>query len=266
MERPKRQMNKSRSQDFATLLFGASAPSANLVNTLGCEIVSGVFAEGAVLPNEAMILKRFGVSRTVLREAYSKLAAKGLVQARPRVGTSVQPRANWNMLDHDVLAWHLQTVPAEQIASDLYVLRRMIEPSAAELAARMRTDADLGAIETALGAMKRHATEEAALVEADFSFHVAILNATHNPFITSFSSLIRAAMLSVFELSWRGAEVIKDKRLMQHERVAIAIRDRDPALASKLMQELLDELIEDAKNAAAGAPDPNVTGGKRGPG
>lgn len=233
------------------LFFEVTSASSNVVNALGREIVSGGYPEGGALPNEATMLERFGISRTVLREAYSKLTAKGLVQARPKVGTSVRPRTHWNMLDHDVLAWHLQTVPADDIASDLYTLRRMVEPGAAELAARMRTDADLERIENAVTAMKQSAKEEAALVEADFSFHVAVLQATHNPFINVFSSLIRAAMLSVFEMSWRGAEVIKDHRLMQHEIVANAIRDRDPALARTRMEELLDESIKDALAAAS---------------
>ncbi|MFZ5963259.1 FadR/GntR family transcriptional regulator [Thalassococcus sp. BH17M4-6] len=228
-------------------MFAPHTAQTNLVNTLGCEIVAGIYPEGAALPKEAAMLGRFGVSRTALREAYSKLMAKGLVEARPKVGTSILPRANWNMLDRDVLAWHLKTKPAEELATDLYTLRRMIEPSAAELAASSRTEDDLTKITTALAAMKANATDEAALVEADFSFHVAILNATHNPFINAFSSLIRAAMLSVFEMSWRGAEVIKDTRLQQHELVADAIRDGQPAVARERMQELLDESIKDAR-------------------
>lgn len=243
-------MTQHRPHTHATQLFETHSTSSNLVNKLGREIVSGVFDPGAVLPNEATMRDRFGVSRTALREAYSKLTAKGLVEARPRVGTSVRPRAHWNMLDQDVLAWHLQTVPADDIASDLYALRRMIEPGAAELAARVRSEEDVANILTALDSMKRNATEARALVEADFNFHVAILTATHNPFITTFSALIRAAMLSVFDLSWRGAEVIKEHRLQQHEDVAHAVRDQNPELARRLMGELLDESIHDAKAAA----------------
>ncbi len=243
-------MTKRKAHDPAALLFEASAPASNLVNMLGRDIVAGTYPEGTALPHEAAMLERFGISRTALREAYSKLTAKGLVQARPKVGTSVRAKAHWNMLDHDVLAWHLQTVPADDIATDLYALRRMIEPAAAELAARMRSDADVEEIDTALADMHARATEQAALVEADYRFHVAILTATHNPFITTFSSLIRAAMLSVFELSWRGAEVIKDVRLMQHRLVADAIREGEPEKARLLMEQLLDESIEDAKGAA----------------
>ncbi|WP_420380277.1 FadR/GntR family transcriptional regulator [Marivita sp.] len=229
----------------ATLFFGHGSSPASVVNALGREIVAGTFPERVTLPPEPEMLDRFGISRTALREAYSKLTAKGLLQARPRVGTSVRPRAQWNMLDHDVLAWHLQTVPAEEIATDLYALRRMIEPSAAALAATSRNEADVEAIYTALEAMKVNSK-----VEADYGFHVAILTATKNPFINAFSSLIRAAMLSVFEMSWRGAEVIKDDRIKQHEMVADAIRDEDPQAAHRLMEELLGDSIKDARAAA----------------
>ncbi|MEQ8589605.1 MAG: FadR/GntR family transcriptional regulator [Roseitalea porphyridii] len=250
---PTRGMTKHKRSDSAVLLYETGSFSSNLVNVLGREIVSGAYVEGAVLPNETAMRDRFGISRTALREAYSKLTAKGLVEARPRVGTSVRPRVYWNMLDHDVLAWHLQTVPADELASDLYALRRMIEPAAAELAAKTRSQGDIANIRKALEAMKRHATEEAALVEADFNFHVAILTATKNPFISAFSSLIRAAMLSVFSLSWRGAEVIKEHRLMQHEMVAEAIESGRHDLARQRMEQLLDESMEDAKAAAEGS-------------
>lgn len=229
-------------------LFQPGGPQSSLVASLGLDIVSGAFPAGQVL-NETAMRGRYGVSRTALREAYSKLTAKGLVTARPKVGTTVRLRQHWNMLDQDVLSWHLQTVPASEIASDLYALRRMIEPSAAELAATHRTDADVEAIQTAYAAMEANAGSESELVEADFAFHVAILSATQNPFISGFSALIRAAMLATFELSWRGAEVIKEQRLIQHRDVADAIRDRNPSLAGRLMQKLLDDSIEDVREA-----------------
>ena len=78
---------------------------------------------------------RFAVSRTALREAYSVLAAKGLILPRPKIGTRVRPKADWNMLDPEVLTWHLEAVPNEEFISELYTLRHMIEPEAAALAA-----------------------------------------------------------------------------------------------------------------------------------
>ncbi len=238
-----------RTRGVSARLFEQSSMQSPLVNAIGMEIVQGRFAAGERLPSEEVMRERFGVSRTALREAYSKLTAKGLVTARPKVGTSVRERRHWNMLDQDVLSWHLRTVPAEEIASDLNRLRQMIEPPAAELAATTRTEADIERLYEAFDRMRRDASEQDLLVEADFAFHVAILAATHNPFISGFSALIRAAMLSVFELSWRGAEVIKEYRLEQHRLVADAIRDKAPERARDLMKQLLDDSIEDVGEA-----------------
>lgn len=193
------------------------------------------------------MLKRYAVSRTALREAYSKLAAKGLIIARPKVGTSVRPHAFWNMLDPEVLSWHMQTKPAGEIARELYTLRRMVEPAAAALAAQMRTDEDLRKIEAAFLDMNATSMDESELIEADLRFHVEILFATGNHFIGAFSALIHAAMMTTFKLSWRGAAavLIKEERLVQHGEVLEAIRQRNADLAKQRMEALLDASIND---------------------
>ncbi len=231
-------------------LAKGNAAGANIVDHIGREIVSGRFQPDTRLPEDSM-LKRYAVSRTALREAYSKLAAKGMIVARPKVGTSVRPPAFWNMLDPDVLSWHLATRRAEEIAHDLYALRRMVEPAAASLAAQLGDESELAEIELAYRDMEATQKREAELVEADLRFHIAILNATHNRFIGAFSSLIHAAMVSTFELSWRGAEaaVIKEERLFQHGQVLEAIRRRQPELAKTRMEELLDSSIQDVSEA-----------------
>ncbi len=231
--------------------LGAVSSGLNVASTIGQEIVGGVYEAGSLLPAEAEMRERYSVSRTALREAYSKLTAKGLLTARPKVGTSVRSRTFWNMLDPEVLNWHLQILPAAEIAADLYALRRMVEPGAAELAAKRHDADDMVHIEEAYQDMIRHAPNENDLVAADFRFHLAILTATKNPFINAFSALIHAAMLSSFELSWRGAEVIKEQRLLQHGAVAEAIKARDSVLAKQRMQDLLDDSIEDVRGALA---------------
>ncbi|MFZ2102708.1 MAG: FadR/GntR family transcriptional regulator [Oricola sp.] len=228
-----------------------AASGVNVVNQLGREIVSGVFPPDTRLPDEASMLKRYSVSRTALREAYSKLAAKGMIVARPKVGTSVRQPVFWNMLDPEVLGWHLQTRPAREIAMDLYALRRMVEPAAAGLAAQVRSEDVLRRIEDAFANMKATSKSEAELVEADLRFHLEILFSTRNHFIGAFSALIHAAMMSTFRLSWRGAEVafIKENRLKQHGDVLDAIRQRDPDLARARMEALLDDSIRDVNEA-----------------
>jgi len=193
--------------------------------------------------------RRYSISRTALREAYSKLAAKGLIHARQKMGTSVRPQSAWNMLDPEVLTWHLQTMPAAEIATDLYALRRMVEPPAAAMAARNRNDEAVAQINAAYADMRKCAKSEVELIEADLRFHLAILAATRNHFIGTFSGLIHAAMLSTFRISWRGAEGILEERLLQHGAVAEAIAKCDPNLARLRMEELLDDSFDDVREA-----------------
>lgn len=193
--------------------------------------------------------QRYAVSRTALREAYSKLTAKGLIVARPKVGTSIRPQSLWNMLDPEVLTWHLETLPPGAIANDLYILRRMVEPPASALAAEVHDAEAPGRIEAAFRDMQACAGSEVELIDADLRFHIAILSATRNPFIGAFSALIHAAMVSTFSISWRGAGGIREERLAQHGDVVDAIARRDPGLARARMERLLDDSLQDVREA-----------------
>lgn len=235
-------------------LAGSAGSGTQIVNMIGSDIVSGVFAEGSRLPDEESMRRRYSVSRTALREAYSKLAAKGLIAARPKVGTSVRPKSAWNMLDPEVLTWHLQSKPTRDIAADLYALRRMVEPPAAALAAEIHDDEALSRIHAAYEDMIACKRREIELIDADLRFHLAILSATRNQFIGAFSALIHAAMVSTFRISWRGAEGILEERLLQHGEVAEAIASRDPALARARMEKLLDDSFQDVSEALGREP------------
>ncbi len=111
------------------------------------------FPAGAPLPAQEECCELLGVSRSVLREALRVLAAKGLVDARPKAGTFVKPREDWNFLDPEVLAWRLETSEAERVFDQLYELRQMVEPVAAALAASKAKLPDLQKIHRGL---RRH--------------------------------------------------------------------------------------------------------------
>ena len=220
---------------------------AYIAHKLGCEIVSGVFPPGTLLPNEAEMRSRFAVSRTALREAYSVLAAKGLILPRPKIGTRVRPKADWNMLDPEVLTWHLEAVPNEEFISELYTLRHMIEPEAAAAAAAAPSPATIEQMGAAFADMVRFKDGEGDLISADLRFHLGILNATGNHFIGAFGSLIYAALFSTFKLSWEGAARIRENRLQQHGAVFEAIRDKQPDLARGRMHALLRDSLGDVR-------------------
>jgi DNA-binding FadR family transcriptional regulator len=218
-----------------------------LANKLGEEIVSGVFPPGSLLPNEAEMCARFRVSRTALREAYSVLAAKALIVARPKIGTRVRPKSDWNMLDPEVLAWHLQTVPTQEFVSELHALRLMVEPGAAALAAEEPGARTIERITDAYAAMERSKDGDGDLIGADLQFHLAILEATGNHFIGALGGLIHVALLTTFRLSWEGAARMRDGRLQQHKAVFEAIRDRKPELARERMTVLLTDSHKDVR-------------------
>jgi DNA-binding FadR family transcriptional regulator len=220
---------------------------AQLAARLGQEIVSGVYPPGSLLPNSAEMGERFSASRTALREAYSKLSGKGLIVARPKIGTRVRPRGEWNLLDSEVLAWHMTSEPEEQIVNDLFELRRAIEPLAAEIAAATRPAGSVALIAEAYGRMERFKNGGGDLIGADLDFHVAILEATGNHFFRALGGLIQASLECSFRLSWLGAAAIRDDRLLQHGGILEAIRAGAPGQARSRMVELLNDSMDDIR-------------------
>ena len=146
-----------------------------LVDQLSTEIQNGTLVSGQKLPTEAAIMARFGVSRTVVREAISKLQAAALVETRHGIGTFVLAqtdtpsfRVNPNQLStlHDVIA--------------LLELRISIETEAAALAAVRRNEANLRIMQDAMHAFASAIEEGRDAIAADFQFHHEIARATQN--------------------------------------------------------------------------------------
>ena len=114
-----------------------------VVHTIGLQIVNGDLKPGDPLPPEDELTSDLSVSRTVLREAVRVLAAKGLVQARPKTGTRVRERGDWNILDPDVLSWRTEASDDHKLYEETTEIRLAIEPLAARLAATRATDEEV---------------------------------------------------------------------------------------------------------------------------
>src|SRR5882724_8440084 len=110
----------------------------SIVHDLGVAIVTGVYSKQNPFPVEAELCRQYGASRSVLREAVKMLTAKGLLGARPRQGTWVQPESNWNLLDPDVLRWLLERKFSYSLLVEFAQIRLAVEPKAAALAAASR--------------------------------------------------------------------------------------------------------------------------------
>src|SRR3546814_352117 len=128
----------------------------SLAQQLAVQILTGELPEGHMFPGEIEFAEQIGISRSALREAFRTLSAKGLVDSRPKAGTRVSPRRQWSLLDPDLLAWQFEAEPSLKFVHDLFELRMIVEPSAAELAAERRTEEQVPAMRSALDAMARH--------------------------------------------------------------------------------------------------------------
>lgn len=220
-------------------LFGQVA------HLLAVAIISGEYLAGDLLPNEEALKSEISVSRTAYREAVKVLTAKGLVQSRPKSGTRVAPRAGWNLLDPDVLSWHLAADPNEKFIRDLFELRRFIEPTAARLAAERRTDDDMRRIDEAFRQMEGNPPYMEAAIRADLAFHEAIFSAAHNDAVACLANVV----VSTVQWSMR-MQAIKDRSafsvaLSDHRRVRDAIRARNCDLAAAHMAALVIDSLDD---------------------
>ncbi len=192
------------------------------------DIVSGAIPSGSTLPGDAELIARFGVSRTVLREALKTLAAKGLIVPRARIGTRVTSRETWSLFDPDILNWHFETGIDEAFLVHLSEIRLAFEPYAAGLAAERATRKGFATLERLATDMgdENHSAESHAM--ADLRFHLAVAEASGNPFMRSVGSLIEAALVGVFKLSSPTADIktVHDAQA-SHRRIVDAIRRGD---------------------------------------
>src|SRR6186713_438829 len=166
----------------------------SIARDLGVLIVSGRYRPGHILDGEVEASEQRKVSRTAYREALRILAAKGLVNSRPRVGTRVSALEQWQLLDPDVLAWAFSAEPEPEVLHGLFELRSIVEPAAAALAATRRSPKHLESMRQALETMARHTLHVAAGRIADQQFHAALLRASNNPFIVSLTKGVTAAV------------------------------------------------------------------------
>ncbi len=224
---------------------GKSRQRDRVAGDLARLILAGTYQQGETLPTEAELSAQFQVSRTALREAIRTLAAKGLLSARPRTGTTVAPASSWNQLDRQVLEWRDQIAPDFDFVIGLNEVRRLIEPAAAAFAAERSTAQDLARIEAGFEAMRSALDGDYdAWLNADQRFHLAILDATHNPVFSSLGTIISSSLRNSFQLSSSVAESFIET-LDLHGEVLDAIRMREPERASRLTLTLLDQANSD---------------------
>ncbi|MBS1677976.1 MAG: GntR family transcriptional regulator [Actinobacteria bacterium] len=181
-------------------------------------ILAGEMAPGSRL-HQAQLSEELGTSRTPLREALSRLAVEGLVELLPQRGARVVD------------------LKLEDMES-AYGARLVIEPAAAALAAELADPAAIKKMERAIASHRSHAEDAKAVFQDNRAFHLALVEASGNPFLSRFAESLWVGRLGRTIYTAQGEPLALIQRdAAEHAAIAAAIAAGDPALARRLTHE-----------------------------
>lgn len=215
-----------------------------VINEIGLGIVTGKFPVGSILASDAAMMESYGVSRTVLREALKTLEAKGLVEARPKVGTRVSPMSRWSFFDPQVLSWHFYAKPDRRFYESLFDMRRALETKAAALAAQRRTAENirvmkywLHQMDSASGDLENHGI-------AALEIHRTLAETSGNALMRSVTGVVELTLALALRQSAGSSDYLSDTRQKLTDLVA-AIGDSQAERAAEIVGEVitLDEAV-----------------------
>ncbi|MGF6963436.1 GntR family transcriptional repressor for pyruvate dehydrogenase complex [Paraburkholderia sp. WC7.3g] len=212
----------------------ARALSDTVAQQLLKQIDKGTFARGARLPTEAVLSQQFGVSRTVIREALSRLKNEGVVEPRQGSGVFVAGHGAIRPLRID----YAEAVEPGSVVHIL-ALRRAIEAEVASEAAMRRSDADMAAIDAALARIERAVADGEDGVAEDVAFHRAIAAATGNPYFLKTLTFVNQYLQAGTVVTRRNEALREDFSRQvreEHAAIAAAIRAGDPMAARNAAQ------------------------------
>ncbi|MFG3056815.1 FadR/GntR family transcriptional regulator [Kitasatospora sp. NPDC048239] len=216
-----------------------------LLADLGPAIASGEVPEGAVLRAEELE-QRYGVSRTVVREAVRILEGMGLVASRRRVGSTVQPKSAWDVFDPLVIRWRLAGADRPAQLRSLGSLRVAVEPAAAALAARHATDderRELSSLAVEL-TMTARAADLETFLRHDIAFHATVLKASGNEMFAHLGDTVGAVLTGRTEYHLMPHQP-EPYAIRLHREVAEAICAGDAAQAERAMRTIVTGALEE---------------------
>ncbi|MBB5710703.1 FadR/GntR family transcriptional regulator [Sphingomonas xinjiangensis] len=220
----------------------AASLADDLVRRIEAQIESGAMPPGARFPTEKAVTEDLGVSRTVVREAFARLAARGLLVSRRGSGAYVADDARYR-------AFQVTAAEVAEIGDLLMLLemRRGFEVEMAELAATRRTDADLAAIRETLEAMEGSTDVDTSLA-ADARFHAALAQATGNPHFVRFTQFLGVRLVPSRTLYLQDSDPKAHQRHARrinadHKAIYAAIEARNAAAAGRAARRHIDKSI-----------------------
>ena len=228
------------SQHFTPVSSGARL-SDQVAEQLSAEIKLGRLAPGDKLPTEARLVEQFAVSRTVVREAVSRLKSLGLVDSRQGSGVFVSAQQPFAPLNFEA-----RHAASQEAVVQMVEVRRALEAEVAALAAERRNASDLQAIEQAVQALDQAVQSGGDGVAEDVNFHRAIAEATNNSRFSMFiddmgERLIPRRMLNPSFVDEQARMQFLDMIEIEHQQIFEAISDRKPDEARVAMRRHLED-------------------------
>jgi GntR family transcriptional repressor for pyruvate dehydrogenase complex len=216
-------------------------------------ILDNELAVGDALPPERELASQLHVSRNILREAFSMLAQKGLLEVRPGSGTYVaRPSAEFLS---DTLAFYVRFNPTAFLK--LVEARRSLEVEIAGLAAERAAVTDCQSIMSYLEEMEQVIKRPEAYIEADIRFHEALAKAADNEILELLLKAIQGILRANIRVLAQHHPTAVEEAMAYHRRIAQAVQQHAPVEARLAMREHLDSVerglreVEARHNAAA---------------
>lgn len=223
-----------------------------VVEELAHQIIGGRLATGDVLPTEPVLCEQFGFSRTVIREGVKLLEERGLVVVEQGRGTTVQPRARWNMLDPLVIRVALEHDDDMSLLDSLVSVRRVLEQEMAQTAAARLTDQDLERLAGCIDAMAATFDDYGRFREADQEFHAVVMNASGNEVgLTIVRTIHRHTGGTPPMIAKAGSSPeLLEQTVIDHRGIYDALVERDGARAGRLIAAHIEGAWAERKRAA----------------
>jgi GntR family transcriptional repressor for pyruvate dehydrogenase complex len=263
--------DKYMTQHFTPVSSGARL-SDQVAEQLAAEIQQGRLQPGDKLPTEARLVEQFEVSRTVVREAVSRLKSLGLVDSRQGSGVFVSPQ-----LPFAPLQFEAQLAASQEAVIQMVEVRRALEAEVAALAAERRTPEDVRAIQQAVKALDDAVLAGHNGAAEDVKFHRAIADAARNPFLiqtleylgqflhgvtqvtranearrVDFAREVQAEHLAIVQAVQAGDSVRARQAATAHMGNAIVrIRSADPAFWQQEGERLAQPLVKGVRRSVA---------------
>jgi DNA-binding FadR family transcriptional regulator len=230
--------------------LSAAGRRANLADTvfdnLKERILTGGYAQDSLLPTQEELAREFGVSRTVMRDAFHKLSSLGFIEIRQGKGSFVRSAQPISIVSSIPLVQNFKMEAAW--IKDLMEARYYLEQSIVRLAAARICTSGLSFLEQNVSLMEEavRSGDNAGFVVQDLEFHEKLAEICGNKILKQTLGAIRGAMKNFFEGLSKIAAV-PPHSLVYHRDILEAVRAKNPDAAALVMREHMRDVIRNLK-------------------